>query len=183
MEEGLSRSFSGCGGKPWVPSTCAGDLRELLRVPLRSQGCCAVGWGLLGLRWVWCNGRGPHRELRQEPQGSSPFLTRVAEYQQSMDKRVTPDLLWRNGSPLSLRVVHGVTGLLLSCVWNLWVFPDDAQGCQCPFVLCLHPQGCLQRGVRASGSFQERTGKLGSFSMCYHPRGYISNFLRRPASS
>ena len=28
---------------------------------------------------------------------------------------------------------------------------------------CLPPQGCLQRGVRASGSFQERTGKSGSF--------------------
>ena len=85
---------------------------------------------------------------------SSPFLTRVAGYLQSMDKRVTPHLLWRHGSPLALRVVHGVTGHLLSCVWNLWFFPDDAQGCQCPFVLCLHPQGCLQRGVRASGSFK-----------------------------
>ena len=41
----------------------------------------------------------------------------------------------------------------------------------------------LKRGVRASGSFQERTRKLGSFSMWYHPRGYVSNFLGRPASS
>ena len=114
---------------------------------------------------------------------SSPFLTRVAEYLLSTDKTVTPRLPWRNGSPLAFRVVHGVTGHLLSCVWNLRVFPDDAQGCQCPFVLCLHPQGCLQRGVRASGSFQERTRKLGSFSMWYHPRGYVSNFLGRPASS
>ena len=32
----------------------------------------------------------------------------------------------------AFRVVHGVTGHLLSCVWNLRVFPDDAQGCQCP---------------------------------------------------
>ena len=30
----------------------------------------------------------------------------------------------RNGSPLAFRVVHGVTGLLLNCVWNLQVFPD-----------------------------------------------------------
>ena len=29
------RSFSGCGRRPCVPSTCAGDLRELLRVSLR----------------------------------------------------------------------------------------------------------------------------------------------------
>ena len=122
-EERLSRSFSGCGREPWVPSTCVGDLRQLLRVPLRSQGHCGFGRGLSLLNWVWCNWRGPHLVCRQEPQGSSPFLTRVAEYLQSMDKRVTPRLLWRNGSPLSLRVVHGVTGLLLSCVWNLWVFP------------------------------------------------------------
>ena len=56
VEEGLSRSFSGCGRKPWVPSTCTGDLMELLRVPLRSQGYCGVGMGLSGLHWVWCNG-------------------------------------------------------------------------------------------------------------------------------
>ena len=30
FEVGLSRSFSHCGRKPWVPSTCAGDLMELL---------------------------------------------------------------------------------------------------------------------------------------------------------
>ena len=56
VEEGLSRSFSGCGRKPWVPSTCAGDLMELLRVPLRSQEYCGVGRGLSGLHWVSCNG-------------------------------------------------------------------------------------------------------------------------------
>ena len=38
-----------------------------------------------------------------------------------------------------------------SCVWNLRVFSDDARGCQCPFMLCLPPQGCLQRVVRALG--------------------------------
>ena len=31
-----------------------------------------------------------------------------------------------------------------SCVWNPRVFADDARGWQCPFVLCLHPQGCLR---------------------------------------
>ena len=50
-----TRSFSGCGRKPWVLSTSAGDLRELLRVPLRSQAYCGFGRGLSGLLWVWCN--------------------------------------------------------------------------------------------------------------------------------
>ena len=31
-----------------------------------------------------------------------------------------------------------------SCVWNPRVFADDARGWQCPFVLCLHPQGYLR---------------------------------------
>ena len=59
----------------------------------------------------------------------------------------------------------------------------DTLGRQCSFLLCLHPQGCLRRGVRASCSPQVRTGKLGSFSMLHHPLGYVSNFLVRPASS
>ena len=40
VEEGLSRSFSGGGGKPSFPSPTAGDLRELARVPLRGEGSC-----------------------------------------------------------------------------------------------------------------------------------------------
>ena len=44
----------------------------------------------------------------------------------------------------------GLRPLVELCVepGGLW---DDARGWQCPFVLCLHPQGCLRRGVRASG--------------------------------
>ena len=37
VEEGLSMSFSGGGGKPSFPSPSAGDLRELPRVPLRGE--------------------------------------------------------------------------------------------------------------------------------------------------
>ena len=94
-------SFWVCGRKLWVPSTCAGDLRELLRVPLRSQGYCGVGRGLSGLYWVWCNGRGPHLVLRQEPQGSSPFLILIEGSLQSWDRRVRLHLVLRNGIPLA----------------------------------------------------------------------------------
>src|SRR5574339_71718 len=34
------------------------------------------GRGLSALHWVWCIGRGPHLQLRQEPQGSSDFRLR-----------------------------------------------------------------------------------------------------------
>ena len=43
VEEGLSRSLSGGGGKPSCPSPSAGDLRELPRVPLRGEASCGVG--------------------------------------------------------------------------------------------------------------------------------------------
>ena len=32
--------------------------------------------GLPELHWVWCNGKGSHLELRQEPKCSSPFKLR-----------------------------------------------------------------------------------------------------------
>ena len=41
----------------------------------------------------------------------------------------------RHGTPLASRGVHGVRGLLSSCIWNLGVFPDDARASHCPFVL------------------------------------------------
>ena len=59
-------AFSAARSAPTQPrdhSLSAGDLRELLRVPLRSQGYCGFGRGLSGLHWLWYNGRGPHFEL------------------------------------------------------------------------------------------------------------------------
>ena len=112
--------------KPWVPSTSAGDLMRLLMVPLRNQGYCGVGRGLSGLHWVCCHDKQPHLELRQEPQDSSPFLPPIARSLQSWYRRVRPRLGLRHVTPLDSRVVHGVTGHLSSCIWNLWVFPDDA---------------------------------------------------------
>ena len=94
-----------------------------------SQGACkgaseklVTRWGkrgLSGLQWFWCYGRGPHLELRQEPKGSSPFLIRIAGSLQIWDRTVRPRLVWRNGTQLASRVVHGVTGHVSSCVWNL----------------------------------------------------------------
>ena len=41
----------------------------------------------------------------------------------------------------------------------------------------------LRRRVRASGSYQEGTGKSGSYGMWNHPRGHVWNVFVRPASS
>ena len=43
VDGGLSRSFSSCGRKPWVFSTCDGDLRELLVVLIGIQEYCGLG--------------------------------------------------------------------------------------------------------------------------------------------
>ena len=41
----------------------------------------------------------------------------------------------------------------------------------------------FRRGVRASGSYQEGTGKSGSYGMWNPPRGHVWNVFVRPASS
>ena len=46
---------------------------------------------------------------------------------------------------------QGVSGPSSSCVWNPRVFADDARGWQCPFVLCLHPQGATVGAARMRG--------------------------------
>ena len=151
-------------------------------MPLRSRGDCGVGRGLSGLSWVWCNGRVPHLEERLEPQGSSPFLTPIAMSLRSSDRRVRPRLVWRNGTPLASRVVHGVTGHFRAG-YGTCGFSGRCTGVSVLLRVCLHPQSCLPKGVWSSSSYQERTGKSGSLGMWHHPRSYISNFFVRPASS
>jgi len=100
-EGGISRSFSSCGRKLWVPSSCDGDLRELLMVPMGSQVSFHVVRGLLGFLWGQCNGRGPHLQLRWEPQDSSPFLTWILGCVCSFKQGVRSRLRLRHGTLLS----------------------------------------------------------------------------------
>ena len=47
----ISRSFWSSSRKPWLPSICDSDLREVLRVFMGSQEYCGVGgasWGSTG---------------------------------------------------------------------------------------------------------------------------------------
>ena len=129
VEEGLSRSFSGGGGKHSFPSPSAGDLRELPRVPLRGEGSCGGG-GAPGTPL------GLAQRKRASPRGeagTSGFLS-VSD----SDRRVPAELgqesqassCLRKGTPLACRVARGVSGPSSSCVWNPRVFADDAWGCQ-----------------------------------------------------
>ena len=56
-------------------------------------------------------------------------------------------------------------------------FSGRCTGVLVTLLWCLHPQGCLRSGVRASGSYPDWTAPSGSFGMRHHPRGYVSNFL------
>ena len=122
IEGGISGSFSNCGRKPWVPSTCDSDLRELLRVPMGSQEYCGLGSGLSGHHWVLCNGRGPHLELRWEPQGSSPVRTWVLGCVSRFKQGIRSRHLRMHGTLLSSRVVKGVSCLQPSCILDLGLF-------------------------------------------------------------
>ena len=103
-------------------------------MPLRSQGYCGFGRGLSGLLWVWCNGRGPHLELRQEPQGSAPDF-------------LEPDLTQIAGSLLSLLRSQ------VSCSAEEW---NSAYISSCSrmtplFLMCVEPAGIseMHGGVSA----------------------------------
>ena len=62
----------------------------------------------------------------------APFRSSIAGSLQSWNRRVRPHLVLRNGTPLASRVVHGVTGHLSSCIWDLQIFPYDATGVSIP---------------------------------------------------
>ena len=142
VEEGISSSFSSCGRKPWVPLTCAGDLRELLGVPLRSQilwswerplgtplgmaqwkrASSRVEAGTSGFIYISVSDRTVPAELGQESQAFSCVEERNSAClsSSSRDDRPLVDLCLESacfsvlcmGMSVPLRVVHSSTGLL-----------------------------------------------------------------------
>ena len=71
-----------------------------------------------------------------------------------------------------------------SFVWNPRVFADDARGWQCPFVLCLHPQGCLRsfpgenaRSWEALGEARPGQSSLSAGALRY--RAWVAFLPRR----
>ena len=66
-------------------------------------------------------------------------------------------------------------------VFGTWGFFRPMHGKTAPSCR-LHSQGGVRRGVRASGSYPEGTGKSGSYGMWNPPRGHVWNVFVRPAS-
>ena len=124
IEEGLSRSFSGCGGKLSFPSTSAGDLRERPRVPLRGEGSCGVG-------------------------GASRDSAGFGAMEEGLISRGGRNLrlplrfgLRRQGS---CRVGIGESGLVLSEEWNSACVSSCSGGLTHLVALCMEPAGVSER--------------------------------------
>ena len=160
----------------WGTHSCL--LREVksplaLRGPPRDSSCIASGMNRASSRV----------EMGTSVFLSIAFLTLTSRSLRSWNKGVRLRLVLRHGTPLASRVVHGVSGHLSSCIWNLHLFPEDATGLSVPFCVLtsssvLHSKRCP--GIR---TYLEWTGKSVSFRMWHDPRGFLSSFSVRPASS
>ena len=89
----------------------------------------------------------------------------------------------RHRTPLSSRVVHGVSGHLSSFIWNLCLFPEDATGVSVPFHVFTSSSGLHSKRCPGIGTYLEWMGKSVSFGMWHDPRGFLLSFNVRPASS
>ena len=170
VEEGLSRSFSGGGGKPSFPSPSAGDLRELPRVPLRGEGSCggggvprdSAGSGATEEGLTSRGGRNLRLPLHfgQRPQGPC----RVGTGESGL-------VLSEEGNPACLSSCSGGHRPLV----ELCVKPAGVSGRCTGMSLLLRsvpsPTGLPSKSGTSSGSSQERFGESGSFGVWHHPRG------------
>ena len=116
--------------------------------------------------------------------GTSGFLSISAmDLGVSVDVGRSPGLVLRHGTRLASRVVNGVSGLLSSWIWNLQLFPEDATGVSVPLHVVTRYSGFHSYRCRGIGPYVECMGKSVSIGMCHNPRGFLSSFNVRQASS
>ena len=96
----------------------------------------------------------------------------VQDNESFSSKGVVRGLHWQAAPHTQAKLVRVIRG----AVWDVAV--DIRKGSP-----TFGRQGGVRRGVRASGSYQEGTGKSGCFAMWTHPRGHVWNVVVSPASS
>ena len=171
-----------CGRKLRVPfelpvdlGDCSYFLREFrsplaLRGPLRDSSRIAAGM---------------NKASSRDEAGNSVFLS-ISDF----DRRVSAELNQESqasfcdevGTSLASQVVHGETGHLSSCIWNMRLFPDYATEVSVTLRVVTSSSGLHLKRYPGIGTFLEWTGKSVSFRMWQDTRGFLSSFSVRPSS-
>ena len=157
-------------GNPAGLSSCSGGLRPLVELCMAPVGLCgrciSVGDRDLGLHSRLPRGVRPRLEGKPRTPLSSAWPGEQFR------------VLSPNGSPAGLSSCSGGLRPLVELCMEPAGLCGRCTGWQCPFVLCLHPQGCLQRGSDSSAtpSFPSQPeGKIGL------PRANPRGRLRSPS--
>ena len=181
VEEALSRSFSGGGGKPSFPSPSAGDLRELPKGPLRGEGSCGVGGvprdsagsgateegltsrGGRNLRLPLRFGLRPQRPCRVGTQESGLVLS-------------------EEGNPAGLSSCSGCLRPLVELCVEPAGLCGRCTGVAVPLRVVPSPTGLPSKRGLGLGSFSRADRGTGGIRHMAPPTWLLSNFLVRPAS-
>ena len=182
VEEGLSRSLSGGGGKPSCPSPSAGDLRELPRVPLRGEGSCggggaprdSAGSGATEEGLTSRGGRNLRLPLRfgLRPQGPC----RVGTGESGL-------VLSEEGNPAGLSSCSGGLRPLVELCVEPAGLCGRCTGVAVPLRVVPSPTGLPSKRGPGLGSFSRADRGIGGVRHVAPPTWLVSNFLVRPASS
>ena len=88
----------------WFLSSNDGELRDPLVGPQENPVSMRVARGFSGFLCIRCRGRGPHMELRVEPQDSFPVPTWISVVLWSFHREVRPRLVRKHACLLSLEM-------------------------------------------------------------------------------
>ena len=182
VEEGLSRSLSGGGGKPSFPSCSDGDLRELPRVPLRGEGSCggggaprdSAGSGATEEGLTSRGGRNLRLPLRFGLRPQGPCRVGTGESGLVLSEEGNPACL--------LSCSGGLRPLVELCVEPA----GDCRRCTgvaVPLRVVPSPTGLPSKRGPGLGSFSRADRGIGGVRPVAPPTWLVSNFLVRPASS
>ena len=91
--------------------------------------------------------------------------------------------MMRHRTPLTSPVVREVSGSWSSWIWHLRLFQEDATGVSVPLCVVTSSSGLHFKRCPDIGTYLVWMGKLVSFGMWHDPRGFLSSFNVRWASS
>ena len=152
-------------------SSCDGDLRDPLVLPLECQVSIRVTKGLSGFLSSQCRGIGPHLELNSEPEGSSSILTWISGFLWNFNRGVRPRLVWRPETLLLSRGFKEVSGFLSSGHRVLGLFLNVPGGCHPSLCVLSRSSGFQSSPCRGIRHIWSRWGIQGLFELRHNSWG------------